>query len=332
MTPRWAAALATLMLPTLVWLYGWRTTDTVEWRTMTAAPFAVSLEPSQQFLYGSPLTFLLGSYYRHQGLDFETAFVVVHGIGLIFFAAALFRCLTTQCSAGGRVAGAIVLAGSPLLFVILSWIGKSDTYLLAFYLLLVGTRSPVMQALLAVMMIACHRELALAMLFAHVVLRGNARPIGAGVVAGLAGSLGFIYFLLDAVPASRIDFMLANAAALATRVMRHPFTYLIAALGPFWLYLFRPSSLTTARVLVLAMSAVLASLTLDFTRVFVLASTPLLLLLTEEVVEELRTSGGVLLWGHRIGLGALTLLAFAQIQVAGTKVLWVRGLEWVLTP
>jgi hypothetical protein len=332
MTPRSVAALAAVMLPALVWLYGWRTIDTVEWRALTAAPFAVSLDPSQQFLYGSPLTFLLGSYYIHQGLDFAAAFAVVHGLGLIFFAGALFRCLTTLCSTDGRAAGAIVLAGSPLLFVILTWIGKSDTYLLAFYLLLLSTRSPVMQALLAVLMIASHRELALAMLFAHVLLRGQARPIGAGVAAGLAGSLGFIYVLLDAVPASRIDFMLANATSLATRVMRHPFTYLIAALGPFWLYLFRPSALSTARIVVLAMAAVLASLTLDFTRVFVLASAPLLLLLTEEVVDELRTSGGMLFWGHRIGLGALTWLAFAQIQVAGAKVFWVRGLEWALTP
>ena len=332
MLPRGAPWLALLMLPVLVWLYGWRTIDTVEWRTITAAPFAVSLDPSQQFLYGSPLTFLLGSYYEHQGLDFEAAFVVVHGIGLVFFASALFRCLTTLCSSSGRAAGVIVLAGSPLLFIVLTWIGKSDTYLLAFYLLLVSTRSPVMQALLAVLMMACHRELALAILFAHVLLRGNAWPVAAGAAAGLAASFGFVYLFLETVPASRLDFLLANAGDLAARVARHPFTYLVAALGPFWLYLFRPSSLTATRVIVLAIAAVLASLTFDFTRVFVLASTPLLLLLTEEVVRELRTSGGMLLWGHRIGLGALALLAFAQIQVAGAKVLWVRGLEWMLTP
>lgn len=331
-TPPSTAALAIVLLPAVIWLYGWRTIDTVEWRTITAAPFAVSLDPSQQFLYGSPLTFLLGSYYQHQGLDFDAAFVAVHGLGLIFFAGALFRCLTTLCSASGRAAGVIVLAGSPLLFVVLTWIGKSDTYLLAFYFLLVSTRSSVMQAVLAVLMVACHRELALATLLAHVLLRGNARPIAAGVAAGLAGSFAFIYFLLEAVPASRIDFMFANAADLVSRVARHPSTYLAAALGPFWLYLFRPSSLTAARGVVLAMAAVLASLTFDFTRVFVLASTPLLLVLTQEVVDELRTTGGMLFLGHRVGLGALAWLAFAQIQVAGAKVLWVRGVEWTLAP
>lgn len=329
MVMRGAPTLALLMLPALVWLYGWRTIDIVEWRTITAAPFAVSLEPSQQFLYGSPFTFLLGSYYQHHGLSFEDAFVAVHGIGLIFFACALFRCLTSLCSAGGWAAGLIVLAGSPLLFVVLTWIGKSDTYLLAFYLLLVATRSPLTQAMLAVLMIACHRELAVAMLAAHLLLHGRSLAVAAGAAAGLVGSYAFTHVLLASVPASRLDFMLENAAGLVRNVAAYPLTYLVAALGPFWLYVVRPSALTSARLLVLAMAAVLAAVTFDFTRVFVIVSTPLLLVLTGEVVGELR-SGGMLFWGHRVGLGVLAWLAFAQIQVAGAKVLWVRGVEWIL--
>ena len=330
MVMRGASTPALLMLPALVWLYGWRTIDTVEWRTITAAPFAVSLDPSQQFLYGSPFTFLLGSYYQHHGLTFDAAFIVVHGIGLIFFGWALFRCLTVLCSAAGAAAGAIVLAGSPLLFVVLTWIGKSDTYLLAFYLLLVSTRSPLTQAMLAVLMIACHRELAVVMLLAHVILHGHAKGIAAGAVAGLAASFMFTFFLLEAVPASRLDFMLANAGDLIGSVAAHPLTYLLAALGPFWLYVARPSALTASRVVVLLMAAVLAAVTFDFTRVFVIVATPLLLVLTREVVDELR-DGGVLFWGRRVGLGVLTWLAFAQIQVAGAKVLWIRGVEWMLT-
>lgn len=325
-----APTLALLMLPALVWLYGWRTIDTVEWRTITAAPFAVALDPAQQFLYGSPFTFLLGSYYQRQGLTFDAAFVVVHGAGLIFFAAALFQCLTTLCSASGRAAGLIVLAGSPLLFVVLTWIGKSDPYLLSFYLLLVCTRSPLTQALLAVLMIACHRELATAILVAHTILHGPVRAIASGAIAGLAGSFAFTFFLLQSVPASRFDFMLANAADLLRRVAAYPLTYVVAALGPFWLYLARPSALTARRVAVLIMATSLAVLTFDFTRVFVIVSTPLLLVITREVVNELR-NGGMVFWGHRVGLGVLAVLAFAQLQIAGAKVLWVRGVEWMLT-
>jgi hypothetical protein len=310
MVMRGAPTLALLMLPALVWLYGWRTIDTVEWRTITAAPFAVSLDPSQQFLYGSPFTFLLGWYYERQGLTFDASFVVVHGLGLVFFGSTLFHCLTVLCSARGRAAGVIVLAGSPLLFVVLTWIGKSDPFLLGFYLLLVCSKSPLTQALLAMSMIACHRELAAAILVAHAILHGPSRAIAAGGLAGLAGSFVFTFFLL--------------------RAAAHPLTYLVASLGPFWLYVARPSALTARRTVVLAMAASLAAVTFDFTRVFIIVSTPLLLVLTREVVDELR-NGGVLFWGRRVGLGALALLAFAQIQVAGAKVLWVRGVEWMLT-
>jgi hypothetical protein len=330
MVMRGAPTLALLMLPALVWLYGWRTIDTVEWRTITAAPFAVSLDPSQQFLYGSPFTFLLGWYYERQGLTFDASFVVVHGLGLVFFASTLFHCLTVLCSARGRAAGVIVLAGSPLLFVVLTWIGKSDPFLLGFYLLLVCSKSPLTQALLAMSMIACHRELAAAILVAHAILHGPSRAIAAGGLAGLAGSFVFTFFLLESVPASRFEFMLANAAGLLRRAAAHPLTYLVASLGPFWLYVARPSALTARRTVVLAMAASLAAVTFDFTRVFIIVSTPLLLVLTREVVDELR-NGGVLFWGRRVGLGALALLAFAQIQVAGAKVLWVRGVEWMLT-
>jgi hypothetical protein len=327
---RGASPLALLILPAVVWLYGWRTTDTVEWRTITAAPFAVSLDPAQQFLYGSPFTFLLGSYYQHQGLTFDAAFAVVHGVGLVLFGCAMFHALTTLCSASGRAAGAIVLAGSPLLFVVLTWIGKSDTYLLAFYLLLVSTHSPLTQSILAVLMIACHRELATAMLIAHSILHGPRISITAGAAVGLACSFAFTSMLLDSVPASRFEFMLANARQLLRNAAAHPLTYLAAALGPFWLYVARPTALSAGRVAVLVMAIALATVAYDFTRVFVIVATPLLLVLTREVVEELR-GGGMLFWGYRVRLGVLAALAFAQIQIAGGKVIWVRGVEWFLT-
>lgn len=318
------------MLPALVWLYGWRTIDTVEWRTITAAPLSVTLDPGQQFLYGSPFIFLLGAYYQRQGLDFVTAFVVVHGLGLVFFGYALFRCLTQLCSTTGRAAGAIVLAGSPLLFVVLTWVGKSDTYLLAFYLLLVTTRSRLTMAILCVLMVGCHRELALAMLAAHVLLRGSVAAVALGAAIGTAGTFAYTHLLLTSVPSSRFDFVLAHVRDVVRGVIAHPVVHVAATLGPFWIYLCRPAAFTVARVVVLGMAAVLACVAYDFTRVFIIAATPLLLVLTEEVVAELREMGSVRLFGRRVGLGALSLLAVLQLQVMGAKVLWVRGFEWTL--
>lgn len=332
MIPRWATLQATLMLPALVWLYGWRTIDTVEWRTITAAPFSVTLDPSQQFLYGSPFIFLLGSYYQRQGLDFVPAFIVVHGLGLAFFGYALFRCLTHLCSASGRAAAVIVLAGSPLLFVVLTWIGKSDTYLLAFYLMLVTTRSRLTTAILCMLMIACHRELALAMLVGHVfLLDGLLAPTAIGAATGTVLSFLFTHGLLTSVPASRLDYLADHARALIRGVVLHPVVHLAATLGPFWIYMCRPPALTAARMGVLAMAVLLASLAHDFTRVFIIAATPLLLALTQEVVAELRDAGGVRLLGRTVSLGTLSWLALLQLQVMGAKVLWIRGVEWTLT-
>lgn len=331
MIPRWTAVLAIFLVPALVWLYGWRTIDTVEWRTITAAPFSVTLEPEQQFLYGSPLTFLLGSYYQHQGLGHMHAFVVVHGLGLVFFAYALFRCLTHLCGTIGRAAGLIVLAGSPLLFVVLTWIGKSDTYLLAFYFMLLTTRSGVMTGILCLLMIACHRELAVAMLIAHALLRGATVPVLAGAVVGVAGSFVFTRFMLTSVPASRVDFLIAHAREVLSGVISHPIVHLAATLGPFWLYLIRPAMISVRRVAVLAMAFGLACIAFDFTRVFIIAATPLLLLLTGEVVAEIRQTGGVTLWGRSVTIALLWPLALLQLQIFGAKVQWIRGIEWVLT-
>jgi hypothetical protein len=331
MIPRWTVVLSIFLVPALVWLYGWRTIDTVEWRTITAAPFSVTLEPDQQFLYGSPLTFLLGSYYQHQGLGYAHAFVVVHGLGLVFFAAALFRCLTRLCGATGWGAGLLVLAGSPLLLVILTWIGKSDTFLLAFYFLLLTTESPVMIGVLSVLMIACHRELAIAMLIAHAILRGAITYVLAGLAVGVAGSFIFTRFLLTSVPVSRVDYLIAHFRELLGGVLSNPIVHLAGTLGPFWLYVIRPSMINVRRLAVLVMAFGLACISFDFTRVFVIAATPLLLVLTEEVVTEVRETGGVKLWGRAVTLAVLWPFALLQLQVVGAKVQWLRGIEWVLT-
>ena len=50
------AIQAVITVPLFLWLYGWQRVDLVEWRTLTAAPFTLSLPASQQFLYGSPFS------------------------------------------------------------------------------------------------------------------------------------------------------------------------------------------------------------------------------------------------------------------------------------
>lgn len=321
---------AVLTVPVFVLLYGWRAIDLSQWRAITAAPFDVTVEPASQFLYASPLTFLLGAFYQRQGLGFDAAFLVVHGIGFLLLAYALYHSLTRLCSQQYWSAGALVLAASPLLLIAVTWIGKSDTYLAALYLLLLSSASRFTQAVLCVLMIACHREIAVAMLIGHALIRGAHPLLIGGGAAGLALSLLYTHGLLETVPASRWDYLLANARLVVASVVAHPFAHALATLGPFWLYVMRPSMLATGRVSILAVAAVLAAVTLDFTRVFVLVALPLIVQLTQELVDEIRHQGAVRLFGYPVPVNWLGLLAFLQFQIAGDRLLWIRNVTWTL--
>jgi len=322
---------AVITVPLVVWLYGWQSIDLVEWRTLTAAPFTLALEPAQQFLYGSPFSHLLGAYYQRQGLGVGESFLVVHGLGLMLLAHAVFRALIRRCGAGSWGAGALVLASSPLLLTIVSWIGKDDSFLLAFYLLLLTSTSPLTRAILCALMVACHRELAVAMLVAHMLVRAEGMAIAAGAAVGLALSYLYTNALLDRAPLTRLDYMIEHARGLLAGVTARPLAHFVAALGPFWLYVLRPSSLTVRRVAVLGLAAALASMTLDFTRVFVLAAAPLLIELTEGLAAEVSEHGGIVLLGRRWPIGVLGVLAFAQLQLAGDRLSWISGFSWVIT-
>ncbi|HUQ87831.1 MAG TPA: hypothetical protein VM096_09740 [Vicinamibacterales bacterium] len=325
------AIQAVITVPLFVWLYGWQTIDLVEWRTLTAAPFSVALDPSQQFLYGSPFAHMLGAYYQRQGIGVVESFVIVHGAGLLLLAYAAARGLITRCGVDQVAAGVMVIAASPLLLTMLSWIGKNDSFLLAFYLLLLSARSPLTRAILCALMILCHRELGVAMLLAHALVRGEGVAVAGGAIIGLALSYLYTNVLLDVAPVTRFDYMLAHARGLLIGVVRHPIVHFVAALGPFWIFVLRPSALTMRRLAVLGIAAAVGAMTLDFTRIFVLASAPLVIQLTEELVGEVREHGGIACLGRRWPVSVLGILAFAQLQLAGDRLSWIRGFSWTIT-
>src|SRR6516225_340400 len=149
---------AWIAIALFAWAYGVRTSGEAEFLTISVAPFALNLPPQDQYLYSSPFTFFVGSYYQHHGLDYAWAFFVVNALGLAAFFGSLSRLLATERFVN-RSAAALVLFTSPLLFVMLSWIGKSDAYLLAFYFMFTLSESRVAQVILAGLMITCHAEM-----------------------------------------------------------------------------------------------------------------------------------------------------------------------------
>lgn len=97
------------LVPAFACVYGIQTNGEAEFRTISAAPFVVNLPLQEQYLYGSPLTFLLGSYYQHHGLDYAWAFLVVNSLGLTAFFASLAAVLSREAEEGRGLAAVVLL-------------------------------------------------------------------------------------------------------------------------------------------------------------------------------------------------------------------------------
>ena len=310
--------------------YGLRTNGEAEFRTISAAPFAMNLPAQDQYLYSSPFTFFLGSYYQHHGLDYAWAFFVVNALGLAAFFVSLYRLLATG-RFGDRSAAALVLFTSPLLFVMLSWIGKSDAYLLAFYFMFTLSESRVSQAVLAGLMILCHAEMgAVVLCIDWCLTRRRGVAIALGVIAGEGAVLTYTHLLLSPSPDSRVTYVLTHSAELWIIFRSHPFLHLAATLGPFWVYAATRVFTDPLRIALFAVALSLAAASYDFTRVFVIVSTPMLLAITREVVADSGQDGVIRVGRRRLGVCALWPLMFLQFQCAGFRLLFAQGVRVAL--
>jgi hypothetical protein len=322
-----------LLIALFAAVYGCRTADAGEFSTIAAAPFTVSLPADMQFLYESPLTFLLGAYYLRHGLAAATTFLLVHAMGLALFLAALRKALAHQVGDDAPGTAIIIMLSSPLLFIVLSWFGKSDPYLLGFFFLLTATASPLTQVILSVLMVLCHREMGAVVLIAHICLRPRTwQTIGLGILLGEAALLVHLHLLLSAVPTSRSAYALSHGFVLLDIFWSHPVLHLATTFGPFWLYVVTRKTMTNASVLVLAAALVLAAFSYDFTRVFVITSVPVMLEITRDVVSDIKQRGGIMLGRRCIDVNGLWPLMFVQAQLFGAAVLLPRGVEVVLRP
>jgi len=298
-------------------IYGVQTTGLPQFRIAAPAPFTTMLGPDDQFNYGSPLTLVLGSYYIHHGIPDAWAFAIVNTIGLLFCAAALEAYVSRRFPPDRRGTALLVAMTSPLLFVLLSWVGKSDPYLIAFFLLSSLTPSAGTRALLCACAVLCHQTLGAAILLAGLCFEPAPwRSVVAGVLAGEALVWLYAHVLLTSVPVSRAEYALDHLRELATILWRHPALHLWATLGPFWVFAIGQRRLITGtRTLVFAAAVALAAASFDFTRVFVIIAFPLVLDVTRELVAS----------GSRI-VTAWPLL-FLQVQCAASRLLFAQGVR-----
>jgi hypothetical protein len=323
-----ARAYPWLLAALFIALYGLRTTDVQEFRIVSTSPFRMDLPENRQFLYSSPFTFFIANYYGHHGLDPKAAFVVVQLVGACLFALSVHRVMTATLDPAAYGPAITILFTSPLLFVLISFVGKSDPYLIGFFLLLTIAESPATVALLAGAMALCHSEMGAAILAAYLCLhRPGWKPVVAGLAVGEAIVWTYTHLLLAPPPESRASYAIAHFGDAWQVFLHYPLLHLAGTFGVFWIYAAR--RLTTARIAVVVFALALAIVAQDFTRAFVLVSIPLLLDVSREAAVDIARHGGIRLGSYRVPMAALWPLMFAQVQLAGPKILWARGIEWV---
>ena len=307
----WLRDRPLLVIPLFLGLYGYGTIDVGDYRALSAAPLALHPDPNRQFLQFSPLAYFLG-YPFTRALGETWSFAIVMGGGLLCFAATLYHFAAVRYRAHRHDAMLMLLA-TPLLIVLTQYVGKSDVYLVVFLLLLVASANQLMQIVFSALMILCHLEMGL-LILASASFLGIVpwRTATVGGVTGVLLMLGYHQYLLPAPPQSRADMSTGFLAEALGAVMNTPVLHLVFTFGAFWACVFSAWPLGWRWRAAMAATLLVACVTLDFTRVFILVGLPM----TIAVIDKVCLPGD----DHRPPVAprwfiGLPLLAFVQVHL-----------------
>jgi hypothetical protein len=327
-TRRGAVLFAAILLVT-----GPRFVDLDSVARLYAEPFRLLPDPMDRYLHASVSSTFVGHFLgawsprRAQALALAVAALAV--------AAVLAYGHRAIADPEERWTFFRLLALSPLLHVLVFWLGKSDPYLIAPYFVLLLARGPAVAAVLALAMTLAHPEQATVILGAHAVLHRPARGVALAYVGGWVVGIGVeqLYLTQLGMTGSPRALWIAQWGELLVRNnLARPATMLWLSFVWFWipvLVYVRSRRAGTALALGGLCFAV-AAFSADFTRVFTLLALPL----TVHVARALARDGGGALapW-----LGRLLPLAFLQMELAlgrawdnGWAVLLARALGIVV--
>ena len=196
-----------------------------------------------------------------------------------------------------RNTACFIVLSSPLLLILLRWMGKSDPYLVAFYVIMLNVRGHSWAtAALALLMVTAHREIGSIMLVGGLILGQIAAfPVVFGALVGHSIVWGY-QSMLDTKPFSRVSFAIYIMHTSAWKT--NPISHLILGPGWFWIFIARLVNCSDApRVLVtLAMCFVAAVATADYTRVFILCAVPLIAYAADRISKEVMQGQGSIRW------------------------------------
>jgi hypothetical protein len=306
-TRRGAVLLGAILLVT-----GPRFVDLDSVARLYAEPFRLLPEPMDRYLHASVSSMFVGhllgawSPRRVQALALAAAVVAV--------AAVLAYGHRAIADPEERWTFFRLLALSPLLHVLVFWLGKSDPFLIAPYFLLLLSRGRAVTAVLALAMTLAYPEQATVILWVHAVLNRPPRGVVLACVGGWAVGIGVeqLYLAQLGLPGSPRALWIAQwGERLVRNNLARPITMLWLSFAWFWIpVLVYVRSRRAGRALALAgLCIAVAALSADFTRVFTLLALPLIVHVAHALARE---GGGALApW-----LGRLMPLAFLQMELA----------------
>jgi hypothetical protein len=291
--------------------------------SLHADPLRLLERQDQWFLHGSILNIFVGhALHVVEPLQIQGFYLVA---SLLAMAALLYYGHRALPDEGPRWTFFLLVALSPVLHVLVFWIGKADPFIVAAYAFLLLTRNPVAAGGLSLAITLSHQEIATILLAVHVALHRPRPATLVGLIAGWAIGLGLhqVYATQIGLAGSfRVGWLWDRPGALARMNFARPLT--MAAFSFCWFWAAVLVFLHERRErLIMGLAALcfgVAALALDFTRVFTLMALPLIVYIARELARE---EGGALRPWRR----SLVLLAFMQMELAQGRV-WDNG--WAL--
>lgn len=274
-----------LTVPLFLCLYGFGTIDTTDFFLLSANPAQLNPEVHRQFLQFSPLPYFLG-YPLTNTLGPRPSFAIVMLGGLLLFTLSLRRFAATRY--GARCNDAILMVfATPLLIVLTQYFGKSDSFLAASFFLLLAARTTPGQLGCAALVVISHFEIGSIILASAVFLSLVRARVLVGGIAGALVLFAYHYLWLPSPPQSRANLGASYLVEAFSIAAATPIAHLVWTFGPFWWCVTRAWPLHWRWAVVFAGALGLATVTLDFTRVFVLVGLPLIVVTIDRVLARL---------------------------------------------
>lgn len=255
-------------------------TDIPDLIQLHANPFEILVAEKRQFLHGSLANILLGWFL---GAKTEAQIRLLYAAIFSLSMGMLVYCaLKKYQNPKSAILFLLVLCASPIVHVLTTWLGKSDSLLLIGYMLLYFMDTHVLISAGAFLIVLAHKEMGIIVLAFHMAI-SNERKISPVLVGLVIGALAHALYMkeLPSLPASRLDYLIANYDHIKNYFFERLGYNLWGAFVPFFVFAFIKNLLSIKAMTMSLAAFVIAMLASDFVRVYTMLSVPIFFSVSE---------------------------------------------------